>query len=266
MLHTQINRRSSPYKFLKNRVIRIAPIYWMTTLFVAALFLVSPSIFRTVVVTPGGVLSSLSFTSAIFTGKYPIVYVGWTLEWEMFFYATFAIGLFFQAWSLQAIFVAGSIFLISAISGNYIATEFLFGMLAAYVYKEFDVSRKTGAAIFISGAILLMFSLSPSIANLELNRVITWGIPSFFVVCGLLYCSQVNARWLIYLGGASYSIYLVQMLTIPFFYKSSSVFIRHWDGDVLAVICLIFSVASGCCVYSLLEKPVTDRLRRLFDA
>lgn len=266
MLHTQITRRSSPCQFLKNRIIRIAPIYWMMTLFIVALFLVSPSIFRTVVVTPGAVLSSLSFTSAIFIGKFPIVYVGWTLEWEMFFYVTFAIGLFFEAWSLQAVFVVGSIFLISALSGNYIATEFLFGMLAAYVYKKFDVSRKKGAAIFISGGIMLMFSISPPIANLELNRVIIWGVPSFLIVCGLLYCSQVNGRLLIYLGGASYSIYLVQMMTIPAFYKFTSVFMRHWDGDVLAVACLICTIALGCGVYSLLEKPVTDRLRRLFDA
>lgn len=266
MLHTQMLRRRSPYQFLKNRVVRILPIYWMTTFFIILLFWLFPSLFRQVAITPTVALASLFFTSSIFIGKTPIVQVGWTLEWEMLFYSIFAVGLFFEAWSLQVAFVALSISLISLFSGNFIAIEFLFGMLVACIYKEFAISRIKGALIFILGAFLLLLSVSPVVRNLDLNRVIIWGTPSFFVVCGLLYCPQIKGRLLAYLGDASYSIYLVQMLTIPAFYKFSSKFMRGWNGDLLAVGCLIFSVALGSAVYSLLEKPVTLKLRKSIDS
>lgn len=86
-------------------------------------------------------------------------------------------------------------------------------------------------------------------------------MPSFFIVFGLLYCPQIKNRLFTYLGDASYSIYLVQMLTIPAFYKISSKLLSGWNGDVLALFCLISSVGFGCIIYSLIEKPITLKIK-----
>ena len=261
MLHTQFFQRRTPSQFLRNRIIRIVPIYWAITAFVFFLYSLFPYLFREMIVTPTWAFSSFFFTSSVFSDKHPIVYVGWTLEWEMFFYVMFACGLFFRSWRIQAGFVAIAIFFVSIISNNFIAIEFLFGMFLAYIHKNFVISKLRGSAVFIFGISLLLVSISSKISELELNRVLVWGMPSFFIVFGLLYCPQIKTRLFTYLGDASYSIYLVQMLTIPAFYKISSKLLSGWNGDVLALFCLISSVGFGCIIYSLIEKPITLKIK-----
>jgi exopolysaccharide production protein ExoZ len=263
MLHTQLLQRRSPYQFLKNRVIRIVPIYWGISLFVLILYFLLPNLFREMVITPTWAISSFLFSSSVFADKPPIVYVGWTLEWEMFFYCMFAFGLFFKSWRIQTGFVMLSISIVSFFSGEFIALEFLFGMLVAYIYRDFYLGTFKGIISFIFGCFLLLLSLSSNVLALEINRVLLWGLPSFFVVLGLLYCPQIKARLFSYLGDASYSIYLIQMLTIPAFYKLSSKFMSGLNGDLLAIFCLFLSVIFGCMIYSLIEKPATYKIKTL---
>ena len=266
MLHTQFLKRRSPFQFLRSRIVRIVPIYWVITLFVLSLYVLFPSLFREMEVTPTWAFSSLFFMSSIFAGKHPIVHVGWTLEWEMFFYVMFAFGLIFRAWRFQAGFVTLAIFLVSILANSFIALEFLLGMLVAYIYREFRLDKTQGAVVFFLGTCVLLLSISSEIAELEINRVLIWGLPSFFIVCGLLYCPQIKSHYLTYFGDASYSIYLVQMLTIPAFYKFSSKIFHDWNGDVLAVLCLLSSVTFGCLIYSLIEKPITTKIGKLLSS
>ncbi|WP_036303348.1 acyltransferase family protein [Methylotenera sp. L2L1] len=262
MLHTQIIQRRTPYEFFKNRVVRIVPIYWALTFFVLMLYFVFPSVTREILVTPVWVVSSLFFTSSIFTSNYPVVYVGWTLEFEMFFYLIFSIGLFLKSWRLQVTFVVISLLTFTIITNNFIIVEFLLGMFVACIFRTYNFSKRKGLAIFIFGTLLLLASISSEIKSLNLNRIFIWGIPSFFIVFGLLYSTQVKCRSLVYLGNASYSIYLVQILTIPAFYKLFSKVSYDWNGDFLAFLCLVFSVTFGCVVYSVVEKPLTEMLKR----
>ena len=46
MMHTQMIQMRPPLEFIKNRILRIAPIYWTLTLFVVLLYLAIPSLFR----------------------------------------------------------------------------------------------------------------------------------------------------------------------------------------------------------------------------
>jgi peptidoglycan/LPS O-acetylase OafA/YrhL len=51
------------------------------------------------------------------------------------------------------------------------------------------------------------------------QRVIMYGLPSFLIIYGLLGIKQIHMGVLTKLGDASYSIYLIQVFTIPAFYK-----------------------------------------------
>jgi len=266
MLHIQMIQRRSPFDFFKNRILRIVPIYWLLTLFVIFLYLFFLSIFREMNITPVWAISSLFFTSSVFTNQLPIVYIGWTLEWEMFFYLIFSIGLFFNKLRLQVAFVVVSLTCFSFLTKSYIVLEFLFGMLVAYSHKKAILSKRQGLLMFFFGLFTLLLSLLPSVVSLELSRVLLWGIPSYFIVYGLLSCAQIRGRFFTYLGDASYSIYLVQMLTIPAFYKFSSKILGGWNGDILALLCLFLSVTFGCLVYSLVEKPVTVKFKKVFHS
>lgn len=264
MLHTQLIQRRPPYQFLKNRIIRIVPTYWGITLFVILIYLFFPSLFRGMVITPDWVISSFLFFSSIFADKYPILYVGWTLEWEMLFYVIFAFGLFFSSWRFQSGFVVLAISVVCILFGEFIAIEFLLGMLVAYIYRKFNLGNHKGVVIFLFGCGLLLLSISSKVSTLQLDRVLIWGLPSFFIVWGLLYCPQIKIRLFKYLGDASYSIYLVHVLTIPAFYKFSSRLMYGWNGDILALFCVASSVIFGCVIYSLMEKPATIKIKALW--
>lgn len=75
--------------FLKRRAWRIVPLYWGATLAVTALALLLPSLFRTTNPTALGVAESLFFIPSE-SPKAPLLGVGWTLDYEVFFYLLFA--------------------------------------------------------------------------------------------------------------------------------------------------------------------------------
>lgn len=262
MLHSQVVKRKSPVEFFQSRVIRIVPIYWALTLFVVFLYFLFPSLFREILVTPILAISSLFFTSSVFAGKPPIIRAGWTLEWEMLFYLVFALSLFLKSWRLLGAFVTVTLTLVAIITRNLIVFEFLFGMLVAYFYHKKNFSKKIGVIFFIFGVILLTLSIMPTIHQFNFDRVFIWGISSFFIVLGVVFSNQIKNSFILYLGDASYSIYLVQMLSIPAFYKFSSKIMSSWNGDILALMCLIFSIVIGCSVYTLIENPITLRLKK----
>ncbi len=264
MLHTQMMRKRSPGEFFRDRLVRIVPIYWLLTLFIALLFVVWPAIFKNTVATPSWVISSLLFTSSLFPGRPPLIAIGWTLEWEMFFYLAFAFGLLFKNLGAQLAFVATVLIATSIFAGNSILIEFLLGMLIAYIYAKVGATHTNGLACAAVGGFLLLLSLSPDVVNLNLDRVLLWGIPSFFIVYGLICCAQIKNRLLMYLGNASYSIYLAQALTIPAFFKFSKRLLNDWNGDLLAILCLILSVVCGCLIFTLIEKPINGVLKKAF--
>ena len=84
-------------EFLKRRIIRIVPLYWLATLAVVAVAVVAPRFFATTTLTAQDVAQSLLFVpaySAAFPGQiWPVLVPGWSLNYEMFFYLVFAVGL-----------------------------------------------------------------------------------------------------------------------------------------------------------------------------
>ncbi|WP_315835971.1 acyltransferase [Bradyrhizobium prioriisuperbiae] len=82
-----------PQEFLGRRAIRIVPAYWAATVLVTVLALAMPNQFRTTVPSFEGFIKSLLFIPSI-EPKAPLLTLGWTLDYEAFFYVVFA-SLFF---------------------------------------------------------------------------------------------------------------------------------------------------------------------------
>jgi len=94
MFETTRGRDTSPVSFLAKRLIRIAPLYWLLVIVLAAKsYEHNPSHFdwewlvQSLLFLPHveGDMAGARFPSAYF----PILFVGWTLIFEMFFYAIF---------------------------------------------------------------------------------------------------------------------------------------------------------------------------------
>src|SRR6185503_14106408 len=81
--------------FLRNRLTRIAPLYWTITFAVFGVALAAPSLMQSTTADPLHLLKSLAFIpSARGDGQlHPTVFVGWTLNYEMMFYLLFALGM-----------------------------------------------------------------------------------------------------------------------------------------------------------------------------
>ncbi len=89
-----IGYRETPLDFMMKRIIRIVPLYWLVT---AAVCLVSliPGVFHQFSCDLPSLLQSLFFIPYVNQAGHiePLMVPGWTLNYEMFFYAVFAVGL-----------------------------------------------------------------------------------------------------------------------------------------------------------------------------
>lgn len=95
--------------FLRNRIVRIVPNYWIWTLIILLLGQgVLPGL-SSAQATPESVVLSLLFVSHpnpdAALGYYPTLPVGWTLNFEMFFYVLFAVVLS-RRWRIEKTLVA----------------------------------------------------------------------------------------------------------------------------------------------------------------
>ena len=95
-------------RFLRDRIRRIVPTYWIFTTLWACLVLAVPGAFRVFEFSIGHAVRSYLFLPSETT---PFVHVGWTLNLEMFFYVMFAgalvvVGKSKGPWILAAVIVS----------------------------------------------------------------------------------------------------------------------------------------------------------------
>src|ERR1700709_2259258 len=136
----------TPAEFLRRRVERIVPLYFFVIFTVTILAITLPATFGTPDwYTPRHIIKSLAFIS--FTdGDMPVVYVGWSLEYEMYFYLATALlmALTRNVWRyivvmFSAIALLGQIPGVAATLGNYaffadpMILEFVLGVSVGWV-------------------------------------------------------------------------------------------------------------------------------------
>lgn len=263
MLFTQLDNKRSVKDFLLLRAIRIIPIYWLLTLLVIAIYIVAPFVFREMVISMKWALASLGFLSNVLVEKNPIVNVGWTLEWEMLFYLVFGLSLWFRSWTTSLFTTCVVLLGVAFIAANFILVEFIAGLCIALLYKRHGYQRY-GMFSLVLGTILLSLSLFDSVKLLIDSRVILWGLPSIFIVYGVICSPQIEIKIGKLLGDASYSIYLIQILSIPVYYKFLSVLNIKMNNDLLVIVCLIATAIGGVALYLLVEKPMINFLKKCF--
>lgn len=166
--------KGAPATFLMRRVIRIVPLYWaMTTVYVAG-FLLAPSLLGRSV-SAGTMATSYAFWPHLgLDGTFhPILVVGWTLNYEMFFYALFAVAVLLQRGRAVILLTAALVAVVVlralvggptsplAFWGEPIVLEFIAGILVglAYEYRLLLPRRIAGAAI-VAGSSAFLAQLS----------------------------------------------------------------------------------------------------------
>ena len=151
-------------------------------------------------------------------------------------------------------------------TNEYLFAEFLFGVLLGYFYHKIkSINILISKISLIIGCILLFLTInSLELINLKNNfdRMIFFGIPSTMILFGLIYIKQFQNKFLIFLGDASYSIYLVHYAILSLVYKLFYYFNFKFNYDLLAIICLIVSILSGCIIYLFIEKKINEFVKK----
>ncbi len=263
--------RSGENFFLK-RAIRILPTYYIFTLGVFFLALALPSLLDNTSANFVHLLKSLLFVpfDKNGAGHYPILFLGWTLNYEMYFYALFAVALRFSIKNraiITTVFLAliyslckGSDSLPLVAYSHPIVFEFVLGM----VVYELVVMRRIKFALVMVLIIILAMSFDP--APLA-NRFFIFGIPSAFLL-GLVILgigSRQLPGFVYLLGGSSYALYLTHPYVIQVFEKIFGWFSMGPLFQAAAIVLsLILVNVVAITVYLVFELPVTQYLRRKY--
>lgn len=257
MVYIAEMRPRKPGEFLINRISRIVPIYWILTA-LGCLAIFAAGEFRGEPISFDAMLSSFAFLTRWTTLDMPILYVGWTLEWEMLFYLIFGASLFLKGKTAQ--FVIPLVLLLGLVvfgGQDPIILEFGFGMILAKIYKV-KLLKDNASAIAAFGAVGLLASIW---VKPDLPQFILWGVPSALLILGLVNMKQWKTKLGVHLGDASYSIYLIQVFTIPVFYKVANKITPDLPAFLLAMGCLLATAIAGSLFHLIVEKPVTKYVK-----
>jgi exopolysaccharide production protein ExoZ len=286
MWTTTVGARRGPASFWAARILRIVPLYWIyTTLFVAIALILPRALFTTPGLDLSFIIKSYLFVPALhphFGGIAPVYTLGWTLNYEMFFYFVFGVGLLIarpnvRMAALVAVFVLlVSIGLLAEPQGPVLATytnpillEFLAGIVLARLAPWLmHCPRLLGVVLIGLGAFWLGHVVT---SDTPPSRIAGYGVSAIAIVAGALVLEPIarvtTNRLGLLLGDASYSIYLahpfaqrVWFLAIGRLLPDISVpfgLLVHVMGAMLV------GIAGGVCSYLLIERPLLVAGRRL---
>jgi exopolysaccharide production protein ExoZ len=256
----------SATSFLARRLLRIVPLYWALTLFYYALGSFVPELFTNLNLDPNWLFASLFFLSGGLGFGSPILGQGWTLEFEMLFYLIFSMTLSLnrKLYRYSIIFFV-TIILVSTVGVSSIIIEFSLGIIANMTFTLLRKRPNIGIGFVLFSPIIL-FIIHNYIPGSP-NRVIEYGIPSYFLVCGLAMMKQSDNRLMLRLGSASYSAYLFQFFAIPFMFKLSDLAIlKGINGDMVVILIASIAICSGQIIYRILEEPSSKLAMKLLSS
>ena len=269
-------RPVSPLAFLRDRIQRIAPIYWLAT----AVMVVGglAGLFPNLVLGNAHVLASLLFVPmrSPSSGEiWPVLVQGWTLNYEMFFYAVFAVALLLPR-ARRLLAIAGCFSALvaigfavdsdSALFVTYtrpIILEFVAGMIVAEFWLRHRIPGALSSLALV--AIALSGFVALAVLRLPFDEFILGPLAVMLVLgtLGLEAQGWFRPRRLpMLLGDASYSIYLWHTFAISVVVKACGMMgIGPLTSALLAAVA---GTALGVFAYLLIEKPLTKRLRSGF--
>lgn len=259
-------REPTPLQFLRARIRRIVPVYWLATAVMVAGAL--GGLFPNLVLSLEHVLASLFFIPARSPsngGIWPVLVQGWTLNFEMFFYVVFAGTLLLpRAWRLPAI---GALFGLLVIAGTLfvpdnavllsftrpIILEFVAGMVIGELWLKGKVpSPAMGLALI---ALALSGFATIQVAGLPFDALVCGPLAAALVVGVLALEAGRRIRFVpvaVVLGDASYAIYLWHTFAISVIAKVGAS--MGVPAPAVFAAAVLAGISAGALGYYLLEK------------
>jgi peptidoglycan/LPS O-acetylase OafA/YrhL len=256
------SKYQKPNSFLKGRIRRIIPIYWMLTIFTLLSNICTNffSISNIEIAGASKVFSSLFFVTKISNNSPPIIQQGWTLEYEMLFYLLVFLTLFIRKRKIGLCLI---ILILIGLSFTtfYLMLEFLGGIIV-YIIQKNKFSKKTGLINLSLGLFLLVPGM---IGIIKLEHRLYFVIPYSFILFGVLNIKQVKSKFVVLLGQVSYPMYLFQGITIPILYQYIKLRNSFLTVELLGIYALSVGITFICSYFILylFDKPISQRLKAI---
>lgn len=267
------------FDFFLRRVSRIVPAYWFYTFLLIFIdsYVIESSL--TAFNLKSLILSLFFFPhqNPSGSGIFPFLTVGWTLNFEMFFYFCLSLCIFVN--NKRKFILCGALFVLlplvnyseipliwryGSILGDEIVYEFIAGIFLGYIYISFPnifnskCSPLVGFVIVLLGFFILLVE--------DKRQDGFWLFSAFAIVFGLLSLEKYKDNKLlvpiIFLGNISYSTYLCHFLIIICLKKY---YVPNAFFEEGVFLCLLFFLITGISFvsYHVVEKGSSNAFYKI---
>lgn len=274
--------------FLRDRYLRVAPLYYLMTALIVLFGVATQSLATTATRRVPNLLETIcSLTFIPHRGAngviQPIYMLGWTLHYEMFFYLVFALSLallrrkaaYLSLLILASLLLLGmsrdappdvwGLALATYVFTRPIMAYFAIGIVSALVRRRLAERLPVVPAPVIATSALIALSIAAATAE----RVVAMPAIAVAVGCTVLLDPGLRGRAGVFnrfsraFGDASYSIYLTHSFLLgAFAFATARLATRGY-----VALGLLTALACACCfvvgwlTWRLVEVPITTRLR-----
>ncbi len=254
-------------QFMKRRLIRIVPLYWAVTSVMLVLLVLFPSAFRHLTLDPMHAITSYLFIP--YTNpmgeQQPLVAVGWTLSYEMYFYIFFALALALSRrwllWIITGYFALSVLAGIDGIAQGFLTNprllDFVLGCWVARAVLANYGFAKWMSFLLLAACVTIIF-LYPQELNVYraglLSAALVWLMMSLE-----MQQHWVVPHWLAILGNGTFALYLIHNFMFTVLY-------RFWQAQphLFIPVAFLFTVMVAQGIYTYVEAPVTRWLKRRY--
>lgn len=230
MMYLAASRPSTDgWSFFIKRLFRVFPTYWFFTFVIIIAVALIPSAFIYNQYTAYTLIQSLLFIpheSVSGLGVYPVLTVGWTLNYEVLFYSILAICL--AVFKRKGIYICCALILLfpivfysfdnvtMSVIKNPKMWQFVFGMAIGYIFLKYKIIEiqlfKTGLISLIAGGIVLSGIVGYGLIHTTISASLI--VIGFILINNLFNEKNLLTQFLIKLGDYSYSTYLAHILVL----------------------------------------------------
>lgn len=279
MVSTVQGRAVTPWDFARRRIRRVVPLYWLLTAITGLGVAAGFELFGNRGLDRAQLLSSFLFVprpGMVGREALPVLFVGWTLQYEMAFYALFAACLFIRS-DRRRLFA-----LVGVIGLAWLAQVLTAGAWLDWLGRDLVLAFALGALLVpIAGRCMPSPVLAGAIAVAGVAGLATIDLPAAGRLPGAEVVLAVSAAAVVYAalaleragissgrgflaaeGDASYSLYLVHPFVLQAVGKASIVsgINRSVPGLVATVVVMVATCALAArFVHRHIEAPLTAK-------
>jgi peptidoglycan/LPS O-acetylase OafA/YrhL len=265
--------------FLLRRIERVVPLYWLFSALGLLAMLLAGSVMRLHAIDPVHVAASfLFFPTTNADGRYyPLLILGWTLNYELMFYALFAMGMRFPERAGLALIGASLVALATAtlaydhLVGPFrfwcspIVTEFGMGVALGYLHaRGLRLPPALRVGLILLGILAMVALKAHGVAGAYWQfRPLWMGLPALAIAAASVLGADLSpsrARTAsLHVGDAAYALYLSH----PFTINGAIIGLRALglrSPWLLVGTACVASLVTGSLVHLWIEKAISNHL------